>query len=80
MERDFHHWDSFRSLPCNDFDKDSICSCTDSCLNDDETDLIAFEDPEKLLLDSNCEKAMVNIVVLWLRQLAMLMKRNRRKK
>lgn len=59
MERDFHHWDSFRSLPCNDFDKDSICSCTDSCLNDDETDLIAFEDPEKLLLDSNCEKAMV---------------------
>ena len=24
MESDFHHWDSFRSLPCHDFDIDSL--------------------------------------------------------
>ncbi|KAK7401152.1 hypothetical protein VNO78_12471 [Psophocarpus tetragonolobus] len=50
MQRNFHHWDSFRSLPCHDFDKDhSSCSCTD----DHETDLV--EDPEELF--ANFEKA-----------------------
>nr|KYP67910.1 hypothetical protein KK1_021525 [Cajanus cajan] len=46
MEREFHHWDSFRTLPFHDLDKDSTCSCTDSCLNDDgdETELTAFEE------------------------------------
>ncbi|KAL2329360.1 hypothetical protein Fmac_022787 [Flemingia macrophylla] len=59
LEREFHNWDSFRSLPYHDFDKDSTCSCTDSCLNDDgdETELIAFETPQEFLPDSNCEKA-----------------------
>ncbi|TKY68008.1 hypothetical protein E2542_SST10905 [Spatholobus suberectus] len=64
LEREFHQWDSFRTLSFNDSDKDSTCSCTESCLNDDGeardgTDSVAFEEPEKIFPDSNCEKAMV---------------------
>ncbi|RDY00283.1 hypothetical protein CR513_16541, partial [Mucuna pruriens] len=59
LERRFHQWNSSRTLSYQDFDKDSTCSCTNSCLNDDETDLMPFEDPQKPFSYSNCEKAMV---------------------
>lgn len=65
LEKEFHQWDSFRSLPCHDdSDRDSTCSCTESCHNDDgealdDTDLVDFEETEKIFLDSNCEKGIV---------------------
>ncbi|KAJ1384593.1 hypothetical protein SESBI_42422 [Sesbania bispinosa] len=54
LEKVFHDWDTFRTFSSADlFDRDSTCSCTESCLNDDgdESELIVFEDPQKLFPD-----------------------------
>lgn len=69
LERDFNNWDCFRSvLPGHDMDRDSTSSHTDSCVNDDgegprETGLGVFEGPEKVCVNSDCEKGMVAEVV-----------------
>ncbi|KAK7312085.1 hypothetical protein VNO77_35656 [Canavalia gladiata] len=62
-----YQWETSRtfsfSYDDDNLGKDSIstCSCTESCLNEalDETELIVFEEQEKLFPDSFGEKALV---------------------
>ena len=64
LEKAFHDWDTYRTLSYEELDKDSTCSCTESCLNDDgealhEAGLVVFEDPEELFHDHVGDKALV---------------------
>ncbi|KAK7263853.1 hypothetical protein RJT34_31450 [Clitoria ternatea] len=64
MEKGFHQWDASRTFSSHDSAKQSTCSCTESRVNDDgealdDSELIVFDDPEKLFPGVIGEKAIV---------------------
>lgn len=63
LDKFFHAWDASRTFPHEEFDKDSSCSCTESCLNDDGEALGLVPEfvGDKALVEFNGEKETAKI-------------------